>query len=397
MSTADPSPRLRDRPFVAAAVWLLSTCGAANEIVPASVAPLLAPELGVEPGAVGWLVSIMFAAAIVMSIPMERLSERLTARTLLIAAALIMLVSGGVSWLLVADGGYWLLIGVRFLFGVGFILAWNAGVEVFGHFANPATATGLFTASAPVGFAIGHATGPQIASRWGVDVVFLAYTFVIVAPLGVLLVNRSIPDARAIDSGSFSSAEYLTLLRVGRVRAVIVLGFVAYSLYLFVNSWMPSYLSTQLGYSVAQSGLIVAGFPLVGALSRTLGGVIADRLFGGRPRPVILVSFLVTTGLVTVLPFPDGIVVVTLLLVAAGFFVQLGLGIVYSYVPDLVPPGQVPAGVALVTTVGMFGAFTAPLAAASLASTFNATGAAFAYAVGLSACGIIVAWFGIGR
>lgn len=38
------------------------------------------------------------------------------------------------------------------------------------------------------------------------------------------------------------------------------MGFVSYSLYLFVYTWHPSYLDTELGFTVVRSGELVAVF-----------------------------------------------------------------------------------------------------------------------------------------
>ena len=76
-----------------------------------------------------------------------------------------------------------------------------------------------------------------------------------------------------------------------RVWIVGVLGFLGYALYLFVNSWAPSYLTDDLQLSLEVSGALVALFPAVGVVSRVTDGVLSDTLFGGRRRPVVLLSF----------------------------------------------------------------------------------------------------------
>jgi len=79
-----------------------------------------------------------------------------------------------------------------------------------------------------------------------------------------------------------SLAEFGDVLRNKNVWLVGGLGFLGYSLYLFVNSWGSSYLTEEVGLSLGLSGLLVALFPAVGILARISSGVLSDRLFGGR-------------------------------------------------------------------------------------------------------------------
>ncbi|MFB6093102.1 MAG: nitrate/nitrite transporter [Haloquadratum sp.] len=390
---APEPPRLRDRPAVLAAVWTLSFFASAYEIVPASIAPPLQTQLGVDATAVGWLVGVMFAVPIVWSLPVGWLLGRVSLRDALVAAGLILGIAGVAGWHYTRRGAYLPLLATRALGGMGFVLMWNSALETYGRFRNRATATGLFIASSPIGFALGHVTGPVLAEAVGVGVPFLAYSLLLALPIaGLLVTGHRIPRV-ADDGAETPSAEMFAALAGNRALATVcVLGFVSYSLYLFVNSWMPSYLNTHLGFSLTRSGLLIALFPLVGALSRTAGGVVADRAFDGRRRPVVLITFVATALLVGALSISRGIAVVTLALLGSGFFVQLSLGLFYSYVPELLPADRVSGGIAVLTTVSMTGAFSAPVVAAWLLERFGSYAVPFGYAVGLAIVGVVVAW-----
>lgn len=63
--------------------------------------------------------------------------------------------------------------------------------------AHRTTAVGIFTASGPIGFALGQGTGPLIAARFGWPTIFLAFTGF--ALLGLLLfwpASRGIGQSR---------------------------------------------------------------------------------------------------------------------------------------------------------------------------------------------------------
>jgi sugar phosphate permease len=177
-----------------------------------------------------------------------------------------------------------------------------------------------------------------------------------------------------------------------RVWTVGLLGFLSYALYLFINSWAPSYLTEDLQLSLELSGALVALFPAVGVLSRVTGGVLSDTLFGGRRRPIVLLSFLVATpiiaGFTAIRPVP---VVVAALLVA-GFAIQLCLGLVFAYVRELVEPAVAATAVAFLTSVGLAGAFIAPIAAGWLIDASNYE-TAFLVAGTLGVLGALLAWY----
>lgn len=393
MTDAD-LPRLRDRPWLLGAVWWLALCASAYEIIPAGVAPVIMSDLAVDATAVSWLISIMFLGSVVMSIPSGIVLDRISLRIALVTAGALLCLGGIGSWYFTHIGAYWPLLGSRAVASVGFVLLWNAALETYGRFANRATATSVFIASSPIGFAMGHVTGPMLATEFGLPVVFLVYPLLIVPAMAVLLVVRDAPGSTGGEGEPSlpSLDDFASLLRNRAMVTVCALGFIAYSLYLFVNSWMPSYLNTELGFSIAESGLLIAVFPLVGAVSRAAGGVTADRLFGGRRRPVVLTAFVVTSLLVALLYVSRTFLVVSAALLGSGFFVQLSLGLFYSYVPDLLPAERVSTGIALLTSISLLGAFSAPIIAASLIEYIGPYITAFGYAFALAALGTVLAW-----
>jgi len=162
------------------------------------------------------------------------------------------------------------------------------------------------------------------------------------------------------------------------------------SVYVFLNSWMPTYLAERLGASLAAGGVVVAVLPAMGTLSRTGGGAVSDRLFDGRRRPVVVLSLLVPLPLLAALAGLSTVAAALVVLVVAGFFVQLGVGVLFTAVREVVEPGVAGAAVATVTGAGAVGSFTAPLVAGALIDATGSFLAAFAYgaAVGLAGLGV---------
>ncbi|MCD2202557.1 MFS transporter [Halobacterium sp. KA-6] len=387
----DHRPALRDHPVVVASILGTAVASGAYEIVPASTTPVLSAQLGASAAEVSWLVSVMLGVAVVASLPAGAVVDRFGAPRSFAFATAVFLVGGAASWQFTQQGAYWPVLWSRVVAGLGFVLLWNTGLTVFGQFRNAATATGLFTASGPIGFAVGHLTGPTIVAEYGAASVFLVYPLFLLPALAGILLGW---EADLSGGGTGKIPALGDVLAVARNRAVLlvcVLGFVAYSLYLFVNSWVPTYLTSELGLSLAQSGALTAMFPLLGAGARASGGVVTDRLFGGRARPVVLASLVVSGVTLVGIALSETYLVVAAFLLVGGYFVQLSLGLFYGVVPRTVSDDSVTTAVALLTSLGLFGAFSAPLIAGEVIQATGSYAAAFGYALALTVVGFALA------
>jgi len=376
-----------------AGLFLLSASAAAYEIVPASVSPTVMADLGVTPTEAGWLVSVMYLVAVLTSVPVGAIMDRTGLLRAVTAAAGALLVAGVAGWAAAADGAYELLLASSVLGGLAYVTIWNAGATLAGR-AVPrqvqATAVGVFTASAPAGFALGQFGGPLIADAAGWPAVFPAFAGVAVA--GTVLFwwgsgRRSVGG----DVETATPAQFRRVFADRTVWLVCGMGFVAFSLYLFLNSWLPAFFEDRLGLSLAASGLLVALFPAVGIVARTGGGVLSDRWFGGRRRPVTLASFAVATPVVVGLAFVGGLWVAVALLAMAGAAIQLGIGLLFSYVREVVDPAVRATAVSLLTSVGLLGAFGAPIGAGWLIEQSGTYRPAFLAAGAVGVLGVALA------
>lgn len=386
----DQVPPSRVQWTLVAGLSLLSASAAAYEISPASVTPLVMPSLDIGAVAAGWIVSVMYGTAVLASIPVGLALDRWDARRLVGAAAVALLVAGAWSWVAATGGGYLSLLVSRVLGGLSYVVFWNAGIHLIGSSfgtANRATAVGVFTASAPAGFAIGQFGGPQVAAILGWPAIFPVF-----AGIGAVGLAVFWPASRGLvvdASGRPPTPGDLRSLFTDRgVVVVSTLAFLGYSLYLFLNSWMPSYLTEELGLTLAASGLLVALFPAVGLLARTTSGLVSDGLFESRRRPVARLSFVVAVPAMAGFAAFDSVAPVFGLLVVAGLSIQLSLGLVFTYVQELVDPALRGTAVSFGTAIGLSGAFVAPVAAGSIIDATGSYRPAFLVATVVAAVGL---------
>ena len=383
----------RARWTLLAGASLMSVALGAYEIVPASVTPLVRSSMGVGPSRAGLVVGVMFGTAVITSLPVGIVLDRTNSRHAVAGAAALLLAAGAWGFQAASTGAYWSLIGSRVLGGVAYVVVWNAGIDIVGRSFDAATrgtAVATFTASGPVGFAVGQGTGPLVANAVGWPAIFPVFTAGAVAGLALFWpVSRG--SGRATATEAPTPSEFRDVVTDRRVWTVGLLGFIGYSLYLFVNSWAPSYLTESLGFPPAVGGILAAVFPAVGVIARVSGGLLSDTLFGGRRRPVVLLSFVVAAPVVGGFALLSTLPLVVGALLVAGFAVQLCLGLVFTYVRELVEPAVAATAVAFLTSVGLAGAFLAPIAAGWLISVAG-YGTAFAVAGGLGAVGVALAW-----
>jgi len=383
----------RDRWAIVIGAAAMSVSLGAYELVPASVTPLVRESLSIGAAEAGLLVSVMFGTAVVASVPVGVVLDRTNSRTAVAVAVCGLLAAGAWGWAAASAGAFGPLLASRVLGGLAYVVVWNASIDVVGRAFDAdrqATAVATFTASGPIGFAVGQGTGPLVAAWAGWPAVFPVYTAL--AALGLALFWPASRGAgRTTDTPAPTFDDLRGVVTNRGVMLVGAVGFLGYSLYLFVNSWAPSYLAEQIGLSLGTSGALVAVFPAVGAVSRISGGLLSDRLFGGRRRPVVVWSFVIAAPTVAVFAVPESVAVVVALLVVAGAAVQLCLGLVFAYVRELVTPATAATAVAVLTSVGLAGAFVSPIVGGAV---IDAAGypVAFALAGLVGGLGAVLAW-----
>jgi len=381
----------RDEWTLLAVMWLFGFLIAAFQILPAGILRVIMDAVGVGPAAAGLFVGASLAGQAAANVPVGVAIDRTSSRIVIVVGAAAMGIAGIAAQQAGLAGSYPGLIGAIALGGLGIAAIITAGANLIGSvFAGDteATAVAIFLTSPPAGYAVGQVTGPTVATRFGWPTNFLVFgllTTVLVVPFWYF--SRGF----GAEADPPTLAEFRRLIANRHLWIVSAMSFVAYSLYLLFNSWMPTYLADSFGLSLARSGLYAALFPATGILARAGGGIISDRLFDRKRRPVALIAFasvLPVVVLVAVIQIP---VVLALLLLPAGFFVQLGIGLFYTYIREVVSAPVTGTALAVLGLVSFVGAFSAPTIAGVLIERTASYLPAFGYAGALAVIGISLA------
>ncbi len=353
-----------------AELFALSALANAYLIVPASVLPVVMSRLDVGAAAASWVVSVVFGIQILATVPVGLGLDRYDTRRFVAAATLALVVAGVWGAASAAAGAYYPLVASRVLGGLASLVVWNAGVSVLARAFDDrrrATAVGVFTAGAPTGFALAQFLGPRIAGAFGWTTTIGVFGVLAVVPFAAFWrSSRGVAVAGGSATSGPRLADASEVFGNRAFWAVSVMGVSTFSLYSFLNSWLPTYLTDHLGATLATSGLAVSLFPAMGVVARSGGGVLSDRVFGSRRRPVTVLSFLIPVPVVVALTRTSTVAVVFVLVVLSGFFVQLAIGLLYTYVRELARPSVATTAVAALTGASSLGSFAAPITAGVL-------------------------------
>jgi MFS family permease len=365
--------------------FLIATGFNAYVFAPASIMPPFVAAFGIDKPAAGLSISVVFLAWVLLQVPGGLLMDRYDNRRLVWGGVLVFL-AAAVAGLFAPT--YPAFLATRFVGGATAVFLWTANANIVGRSfpsARRAVGTSLFVASAPAGVTLAQAAGPALEAAVGWRGVVAAYAIVAVCgvPPFVGALDAPVRNESALSVGTFAAA-----LGDRRVLAIALSSFCAYSLFVFFNSWMPTYAVEVIGVDAGTAGTLAALLPAMGLAARPGGGWLSDRI-DGRRRPVIVAAFLVVIPALVVAAVATSVVGFAAALLFAGVGSQLGTGVFYVYVEESSPAESGGTSLAVLLTLSVAGSLVAPVAAGWLVERVSWT-AAFGFG-GLLAVGGVVA------
>ncbi|MFB6157441.1 MAG: nitrate/nitrite transporter [Haloferacaceae archaeon] len=401
MADAEPTGRRRLdglltwRGATVASGWFVLLFVGAYLITPASLLPLVMADLGTTEAVSAALVSMPQVAATVIGIPVGVYLDRVETRAIGPAAGAVLFAGSLGDWAAASAGAVSLLVASRLVAGVGMFVLWVVCIDVASSSVPPerrATATSVIISGYPAGYALGQLGAPRVAAAVGWPGVFPVFGG---AALALSLVfYLAVGRVSRVDAATTPPdlTEFKRLAGNRNVWAVVAVTILGYSLYMVFNSWMPTYIARRFGVSLAESGAFVALFPAVGVLARPAGGWLSDAVLGQRRRPVFAASFVGATVLAVAMFASATITVLVAMLVLAGLFIQLQIGLMYQSAQEFADPGAAGTVVSLASVAGWLGSFVAPVVAGELVATTGTYAAVFGFAVALGVVGALTVW-----
>lgn len=371
--------------------WLLTVATHHYLVAPASVLSQVATDVGVTSGTAVWLVSAVLASWAATNFALGVWIDRFGDYRIIALGTAVIIAAGIWSWWAGRQGAFYPLLASRLVAGVAIGVIWTASTNLIGGAVterNRGTAIGLFITSPPAGFAFGQLSTPYIASTVGWPASFLVMCVIAVFAFALLTISIRGLEVDPPSNTASMRSNFAAVLQHRAVWYGCAMAFAAYSYYLFMNSWLPTYLGQEFTLSTGISGALTAVFPAMGILSRAGGGAISDRLLGQRRIPVLRAAFLLSLPVVVLIAATRRLALILVALMVAGFVIQLTFGVVYSYIREVVEDDFTGTALAFLTTAGMSGAFSAPLITGALIEWTGGYVSAFAYATVLTIIGL---------
>jgi predicted MFS family arabinose efflux permease len=347
--------------------------------------PSFAEQLHLSQATAGLLAGSTGLAVLVVAIPAGVLADRFGARRLTLMAAALM------SGALVAHAlpGFWPLLVVRFVFGLGFGTVWTAGVAWIGELAAPAErerALARPMTIAGIAFMCGPVAAGAVAQAVGLRTPFIATGVLGLAVAGLLI---RVPEPRREHRPAMPALGE-TLRRAG--REPIVVASLAFTL---IASCASSAIYLLVPLQLHDDGLSAGGIGAafsVGALVFACASFLVGRLGARATRLVVGGTATTLLAAVLLLPIASATVpsLVGLLVLRAPLFAIL-FGISFPLAAIGADRAGIGRGVVLGLLNGVWAAANVigPIAGGALA---DVAGRSAVYLLLVAGCALAAVW-----
>ena len=314
------------------------------------VIPVAAPDLGVSPESIGWLVACVYFAAMLTGLASGRLLARLGPTR--VFQLLLLLVSAG-----------------ALVLGTGIVGAAVLGAVLIGCASGPMNPSGssvlvrvaptrlralvfsLKQCGTPMGGMLAGTVLPALTlaydwqtALWSIPAI--AALVLLLAPFGGMGGRQSAsppPRSSPESPSKTQSGGVIKLLWSDPgLRAVTVYGFGLAVCQMALATYLVVYLWREAGYTPAQAGLVFAVLHIAGIVARVLLGALADRWMTTR-WVLVTIGFVLAAGFVAVAAISSAwpLALVYVVMAVAGASGNGWVGLYFAELARLSPPGQV--------------------------------------------------------
>jgi sugar phosphate permease len=346
--------------------WLMYGLFYLNRLNIAPVIPLMREDLGLSYTQIGLITAAFYGLYTFTQLPAGYLGDRLGPRWVITTGGLISSLSNLVFSQL---SSLPLLMGFHALNGVGQGGGWSPSVRLLVNWfprEKLGTVLGLYSTCVSVFTIVAYLLSGYLGQHFGWRLSFIVPGLVLASfcffywmvvrdaprkeiPTGL----GEVPSSRTI-KGDFSM-----LVR----HRQLWITFLSFFCLLYIQFggmiWYPTYLQGTFGIDVFQAGTLTSVFPLMGLVARPLGGIVSDRLFHGKRKPVILMGMGAMTFFLFLLSGAGELWWAVILLALVGFCFQLFNFLFFTLPSVMLPLNLVSTGSGFLDTGGHLGSLLA--------------------------------------
>jgi ACS family hexuronate transporter-like MFS transporter len=330
--------------------------------IPALI-PLIQAELTLNLTEVGMLVSAVNIGVVVTVLSAGRAADRFGERVIIGYGTIA---GGAIVMMVHIAGSFAALLPVFLLLGVPMATGTPAGSKaVAGWFPQKerGTAMGIRQTGIPVGGAIAALVLPSLGLAFGWRFALSAIGFVTIATgVSVLLLYKE-PERFPVSRDS---------ARVGSVRDIMwrkdIWAVTFYAAIMAGGQWcylsyIELYLTEDISLSLILAASLLAVGQISGALGRIVFGLVSDRLFLGRRKPVMMLLGIVGIAMTVLMAFllPDTpIWVVFVVVCLLGLGTMSWQGLYLTLVSEIAGTRMAGVAIGMTNTVTFFGIVVLP-------------------------------------
>jgi len=320
------------------------------------LAPFLQGDFSISRAQVGLFTSVIYAAHFFVGTFCGWLIDKFGLRRFLLLGPGLL----GLSFILLSRApSYGIALVLTFIGGMGYVFVNPSAAKALTDWFPPkirGTAIGIMKSGVNVGGALAGAILPSLALLfgWRNAMASVAVAAIIFGAISITL-YRGAPSQATAEKLSPGIKEFRKVLTNSNILLLGVLGTAFSAIQLCVSTYLVLFLNEVLLLPVVIAGTYLTVAAVGGAAGRIIWGIISDRIFGGRRKPVLAIIGLITAAMAILVAFLATAIPLWLLyiMVAVFGFAALGWnGIHITFLAELA--GQEQAA----TAVGFGLAFT---------------------------------------
>jgi sugar phosphate permease len=311
------------------------------------VIPLLKADLGISNARAGGLMAFFFVTYTVFQLPAGYLGDRLGPRKILTFGALVSIIGN----LIFSQGSSYVVLAIgQLVNGMGQAMGWSSAIKLVVNWfprSRRGTAIGLFATCVTGGSSAGIRLSGFLGDHLGWRSSFIIPSLVMagVAMVFWFLVRdhpreKGLPDfedelhlEQMINRDKRSG---ILMVLTNRTLWIVAL---AYFFFCYVQFgclvWIPSFLKEAYAMSINRASTISFFILLPGVFASPLAGLLSDRVFGGRRKPLILLGMAVLAGSTFFLSLNVSITLAVVLLAVVGLMILMPDVLLAAYPSDI--------------------------------------------------------------
>jgi FSR family fosmidomycin resistance protein-like MFS transporter len=361
-------------------VWLISAGHMMTHWYPATfylLLPLIGNELGLSFGQMGSILTCQFAAGALSNLPGGMVVDAIGRKGLLMAVALSWI---GVPYLVMGfSHSYWMLLVCAALVGIGNNLWHPTAIPLLAQ--NFPQRRGLVVSIHAMGGNLGDAIAPLAVGAmltvfsWR-DVVVMNVVPGLVASVLLLLSLGRIDDATRADPsrtakprGAVAAFAAVRTLFANRTVLMLSLGSAVRAMTaMTLLTFLPVFLSNELGYSSAWVGGCLFALQAAGLAAAPITGHLSDRM--GR-RSVIMTSMAMSGVVLLFMAFAGRSPAFVLFVAFLGFFLFAIRAVLQAWLLDATPRHMAGTSIGIMFGAQAAGAAIGPVAGGLIADHYG--------------------------